>query len=619
MLKGWKPFSKSTINKKPIMKPITRLSPTMRIVLAHLGLILLAGFFAIGSLLVEPSQVGGFLGFSAGRWVVLLVNLFVLAGVIFSVYKVWKNQTGKLEVWLSKENHLFWGFFLAIILFAFSLPAGMGRIPAIRYFAYFGRIRPSLLWLAFASGQFCLTLLFVLRKSILLWFRQFFPEAAVHETTNLSASQKYIVLGIVLVYLSLQVASHLKVRDAIWLPDSIDYIFPATTYNWNEPGLWTHTKPWGAAVLYKLTGSSPATIDAAQTLLSALAWLALAWVFSRSIVASWLRVTALVLILGFSLALSTQMWNHIIQSESLSISLMVLIVAFWLSLLQRWRWGKLFVLIILFGWWIGTRETNVYLSLMIAGILVLVGLFYKQQRFYWAVSAVLVSFCMVNMQISELPTIPRWLYPLTNIVLHRILPNEEYLAFFEVRGMPVSPELLSLSGGLANSGDFAVFNNPALKDVEDWLYRKGKDTYIHFLIRHPVYTLTSPWLHTRETLMATDFLSYAPQPIFPVMVWGYEKLIFLQSFWLLGMLVFTTTTAVLWARLWKISSFWLVFIFLLLFLPHFYLAWHGDAAEVGRHAIQASVQLRLALWLSLLLALDKIVKNDYRIRTRHRS
>jgi hypothetical protein len=68
-----------------------------------------------------------------------------------------------------------------------------------------------------------------------------------------------------------------------WLPDSIDYIFPAENYGWTEPGLWTHTKPWGAAVLYKLTGSSPVTIAAVQTILSVLAWLLLASVFSRII------------------------------------------------------------------------------------------------------------------------------------------------------------------------------------------------------------------------------------------------------------------------------------------------------------------------------------------------
>jgi len=452
----------------------------------------------------------------------------------------------------------------------------------------------------------------------LLWFRQFFPEASARETINLTTPQQYVMLGIALAYLLLQFASHLQVREAIWLPDSIDYIFPATTYNWNEPGLWTHTKPWGAAVLYKLTGSSPVRIDAVQTILSALAWLSLAWVFSRSLLVRWLRVAAFGLLLGFSLSPSVQMWNHIIQSEALSISLMVFIIAVWFSLLRNWRWDKLCALIFLFGWWIGTRETNVYLSLMIAGILVLVGLFFKRQRFYWAVSAALIGFCVVNMQISELPTIPRWLYPLTNTVLHRILPSEEYTSFFEARGMPVSPELLSLSGGLANSGDFAVFNSPALNEMENWLYRKGKDTYVQFLLAHPVYTLTSPWLHVREILAPTDFLSYAPQPVSLMLAWVFENLVFLRPLWLLASLALLTTMAVIRANPWKSGSFWLVFVFLLLFFPHFYLVWHGDAAEVGRHAIQASVQLRLSLWLLFLLALDKIVTNDYGLRTRYR-
>ena len=591
----------------------------MRIILAHLGLIALAGLFVIVSLLIEPSQAGGFLGFSIGRWGVFLINLLVLGGVIFTLYKVWMNQMGVLETWLSQEGHLFQLFFFSIVLFSFSFPAGIGQIPAIRYFTYFGRIQPTLLWFAFASGQVFLALLVVLRKPILRWFRQFFPESSTQETTGLTASQKYILLGIVIVYLSLQVASHLKIREAIWLPDSIDYIFPAETFAWNEVGLWTHTKPWGAAVLYKLTGSSPVAIDAAQTLFSALAWLALAWSFSRVIFVRWLRVAAFGLMLGFSLAPSVQMWNHIIQSESLSISLMVLILAVWFSLLQHWRWDKLFALILLFGWWIGTRETNVYLSLMIAGILALVGLIFKHQRFYWAFSGILIGFCLINMQISEIPTIPRWLYPLTNTVLQRIVPNEEYLSYFETRGMPVTPDLLALSGGFADSQGFAIFNSSDLNEVEVWLYRKGKDTYIRFLLDHPIYTLTSPWKHTSEILISTEILSYAPAPVLPLLEWALENFIFVHPLWFLVLFALTTIAAVIWTRPWKVEAFWLAFIFLVLFFPHFYLVWHGDAAEVGRHAVQASVQLRLVLWLLLLLALDKILKDSYGIRTRHRS
>jgi len=325
-----------------------------------------------------------------------------------------------------------------------------------------------------------------------------------------------------------------------------------------------------------------------------------------------------VLILGFSLAPPVQMWNHIIQSESLAISLMVLILAAWMSLLHKWRWDKLVALVFLFAWWIGTRETNVYLGLLVAGLLLIVGLFFKHQRFYWAVSLLLVLFGYVNTQISEVPTIPRWVYPLTNTVLHRILPDDEFLLYFEAWGMPISPELLSLSGGFADSGNFAVFNHTALDEFERWLYKRGKGVYIRFLIDHPAYTLTSPWQHVRDLLAPRDLLSYAPGQYAPVLVWLFSGIFFPNSLWfvlLLAVIVFVVTLA---TKSWRdLPSFWLVLGFLALFFPHFYFVWHGDAAEVGRHAIQASLQLRLALWLLFLLALDKIVTNG--LRTRYRS
>jgi hypothetical protein len=590
-----------------------RLTPSMQLVIVHVALVASEGVIVVISLLTEPSQSGGFLGFSFGRWAILLLNMFLLAGVCFVLYKVWNNQIGILETWLSSKSNLFGIFFISLILFGVSFPAALGKIPFIRYFVYFGRIRPSLIWLALASGQIWLTLSFVLRKPILLWFRQFFPfDTQAQEIKHLSKKYNIALLGITLLYLASQWWSHLQVEKALWLPDSIDYIFPATTYDWNEIGLWTHTKPWGAAILYKLTGRSPVTIDVVQTILSALAWLTLAWVFSKVIHRPWLRVTAFAIILGFSLAPSVQMWNHIIQSESLSISLMVLILVVWLSLLQRWRWDKLIALIFLFAWWMGTRETNVYLGLLVAGLLLFVGMIYKHQRFYWAVGVLLVFFGYVNMQISEVPTIPRWLYPLTNTVLHRILPNDEFLRYFEAKGLPVSAKLLSLSGGFADSENFAVFNNSALDEVERWLYKRGKEVYIRFLIDHPVYTLTSPWQQIHELLAPQVLMSYAPERYVPLFTCLFGGLFFLDSLWLLLLISALTLVVTLVAKSWRGSpAFWLVLGFLVLFFPHFYLVWHGDAAEVGRHAVQASVQLRLSLWLLFLLALDNIVGRNY--------
>jgi hypothetical protein len=584
------------------------LSPCMQAVFFHGLLVGIEGLVVLVSLLTEPSQSGGFLGFSVGRWGVIFLNLLALIGVISGIYRVRTNQVKELETWLSSEQHLFWLFFISVIFFGFSLPAGLGKIPAIRDFPYFGRIQPSLFWLALASGQVSLTLLFLLRRSILRWFGQFFPlESPFQETRPPTRSQYVTLFGIACLFLAFQFFSLLQVRQAQWLPDSIDYIFPAETYDWNELGLWTHTKPWGAAVLYKLTGSSPAAIRVVQTILSVLAWSSLAWVFSRIIQSGWLRVCVFGLILGFSLAPPVQMWNHIIQSESLSISLLVLILAIWISLLQRWRWEKLIALALLFAWWMGTRETNVYIGLLVAALLFLVGLAYKRQRFYWALSVLLVLFAYVNLQISEIPTIPRWLYPLTNTLLHRILPEEEFLAYFEASGLPVSAQLLSLSGGFANSADFAVFNHHALNEVETWLYRRGKDVYIRFLLDHPVYTLTSPWQHVRELLAPQDLMSYASERYKPALNWLFEGIFFPRSLWLVLALAVSALIATLRANPWQRKPvFWLILGFWVLFFPNFYLAWLGDAAEVGRHAIQASIQLRLALWLHLLLALDTI-------------
>ncbi|RMD62743.1 hypothetical protein D6833_06490, partial [Candidatus Parcubacteria bacterium] len=483
--------------------------------------------------------------------------------------------------------------------------AALGWIPFIRHFAYFGRLRPSLLWLAFASGSVTLTLLVVLRRSILAWLRGFLPLETVSPTMPLTRTQRLVMGGVALGYLALHLNSHLQVRQAMWLPDSIDYIFPATTYGWTEAGLWMHTKPWGAAVLYKLTGSSPTVIDAVQEGLSALAWMALGWVFARFLRPSWLRVTAFGLILGFSLAPAVQMWNHIIQSESLSITLMIAILATWMMLLQTWRWKTWLVLLFLFAWWIGTRETNIYLALFVAGILGLIGLFYKRQRFYWVLSLVLIWFCLFNLRLSEKSVLPHWLYPLTNTILHRILPRQEFVQYFEAHGMPVTPELMALSGGYADSGDFAVFNNNALNDMERWLYQHGKQVYILFLLEHPAYTFLSPWQNLGVLLSPDGLGRYAPPLYKPPLPWLFGSLLFPDSLWLVAGLTLAALAAALFGRIWRAGPLaWLIIGFLTLFWPHIYLVWHGDAAEVGRHAIQASIQVRLGLWLIVLLGLS---------------
>ncbi len=572
----------------------------MRIMQVFLSATALGEIVVIGTLLAEPSQSGGFLGYSIGRWAILVINSFILAGIIFTLYKISVNEAVTLEHWLSRENNLFALFFASFLIFLVSLPTSLGEIEAVRYFTYFGRIQPSLIWLSFSSGVFFFSLL-ILQP---LPLQKFFPDkASVSSQPSLKKSQIILMLGSGILYFVLQIQSFWIVQEAKKLADSSDYTLPASTFAWNDLRLWTFTKPWGAAVFYKLVGVSPTSIDLAQTLFSVFAWLMLAWAFSQVIRNLWLRVIAFYFILGFSLASSIQLWNHVIQSESLSISLMVLMLAIWLLLVKNWHWAVFTLLIFLFAWWIGTRETNIYLSLLIAGSLVLIGFFYKNQRFYWILSILIVIFSYQNMQISKMLTMKRWLYPLTNIVLHRILPNEEFLAYFEEENMPVSPELLALSGNFAHHDDFALFNSLALNDAESWMLKSAKKVYIQFLLTHPIYTLKSPWENLETMLSPKSVESYAPEKYAPFMAWLFGGVFYPNSLWLLLLLALLGVIGIKFS-LKKGSVFFLIFGLLLLFFPHFYLAWHGDALEVARHAIQASIALRLALWLLLFLSAD---------------
>ena len=565
-----------------------------------LGVTAFGGIFVVGALLVEPSQSGGFLGYSTGRWAILILNSLILTGIIFTFYKISVNQASSLERWLSRENNLFFLFFASFLIFLISIPISLGKIEIIRYFTYFGRIQPSLIWLSFSSGVFFFSLL-ILQP---LPLQKFFPDKAdASSQPSLKKKQIILMLGAGILYFALQMQSFLIVREAKKLVDSSDYTLPASTFAWNDLRLWTFTKPWGAAVFYKLVGVSPSGIDLAQTLFSIFAWLMLAWAFSQIIRNYWLRVIVFFFILGFSLASSVQLWNHVIQSESLSISLMVLILATWLLLAKKWHWAIFTLLIFLFAWWIGTRETNIYLSLLVAGSLALIGLFYKKQRFYWILSILIVIFSYQNVQISKMLTMKRWLYPLTNIVLYRILPNEEFLAYFAEENMPISPELLALSGNFAHDDDFALFNSRALNDAETWMLKSGKKVYIQFLLTHPIYTLKSPWENLERMLSPKGVENYAPQKYAPFMAGLFGGIFYPNSLWLLLFLTLLSLISIKFS-LKKSSVFGLLFGFLLLFFPHFYIAWHGDALEVARHAIQASIALRLALWLLLFFSAD---------------
>ena len=71
-----------------------RFTSPIQVVIFHSVLIALEGIIGISALLVEPSQSGGFLGFSVGRWAILLANLVAVGGIFFEGDNVMYDDTG---------------------------------------------------------------------------------------------------------------------------------------------------------------------------------------------------------------------------------------------------------------------------------------------------------------------------------------------------------------------------------------------------------------------------------------------------------------------------------------------------------------------------------------------
>jgi hypothetical protein len=249
---------------------------------------------------------------------------------------------------------------------------------------------------------------------------------------------------------------------------------------------WANARPPIFPLLLKVYDADVIRVAAFQTAFSIFAWGTLALVIAYSFKGI-LRPLAFALILALSLDSHIAGWDLVLLTESLSISLLVLFLAAWLWLLRGWSWGKVAVLSLVALPWAFTRDTNGWILLMIAGLLLLGVLFFKARRTYLALALVFAAIFALSNLSADIGQ--RWVFPFQNVLAQRILTDQKALAYFEDCGMPVTPELLDLAGGYANSGERAFYTEPALGSYRVWLHANGKSCYMRWLFSRPLCCL----------------------------------------------------------------------------------------------------------------------------------
>ncbi len=368
---------------------------------------------------------------------------------------------------------------------------------------------------------------------------------------------------------------------------------------------WADARPFVFPLLLKIAQQDTSLTAAIQLGLSILAWGVLAFMVSRNLQSFILRPIAFGLILAFSLDRHIAGWDFVMMTESLSISLFVLFLALGIWLLESWRPQKAAALV-LSGFLLAfTRDTNAWLLMMLAGLILLAVLLKWTSR---QAIVLVISFGVIFvLNLLDANRGLRWVFPLGNLIGQRVLPDESAVEFFKDCRMPVSPTLMELAGQFANTQERAMFEDPELGPFRTWLMDDAPGCYSRWLLADPIRSTNAVFQEFDRLVAFTEVDKYFSRAYDPLMPVRLGKLLYPErlAIWI-WVLTSLAALAAIWKRLWSENLLWSAFVCLnMLVFPHLYLTWHGDAMAPERHALSVGVQLYLSFWVLILLLVEK--------------
>lgn len=361
-----------------------------------------------------------------------------------------------------------------------------------------------------------------------------------------------------------------------------------------------------------------------QLVVSAFAWLVLAFTLAARFPGRVLGVVAFCATLLISLSSDVLMWDRMILSESISTSLFVLLVACWM----RFAWGVTTAGTVCFvslaGLWSFAREANSVLLLPFAAMLLCWLWWYlpggsSERRRCAAAVAMLLVIVAATTFISRRGD--RWVFPLLNVIGIRVLPSAERVAFYQARGMPVNERLLAMSGEFAGDQDWAFYRSPELESFRAWLMARGTDVYAEDLLSHPVRSLTEP-LQDTHFYVCPDFWPYRPPGLVELLPQvgqaefcgrsGSLAVVFASVLVGAGLVIFTARARPRMAAA-KALGLLVAAANLLGWIPLVWLIWHAiGGMETSRHVFSGTIALRLATVITAVEVVDLILTRSAR-------
>ena len=320
----------------------------------------------------------------------------------------------------------------------------------------------------------------------------------------------------VIAYLTLSWAATPHVFDQF--PDSPTYL--TISFLGHAERLWT------IPVLY-FFGGSPAGRVAFQTLIGVGSWIALSVQFGRVLRTRFIRRISQALVLLVSLCPPIIQWNRIILSESIAISLTVLLLATALALARRMDPRALAAFLVVALLWTFTRQVQAFIVITLVIPFVLLAWRRPPARQLALLGGTGIAVIGVWGTLTALQTSsvsPSGLaatnpseVQLAGIIQYRASTDAGELSYLHSHGLPRTsalkiPPPFSRVGQPVNVSQFGdPFAEYRLADdpkFKQWADRSGEHVYLKYLISHPITTVFQPIVNAPQLLaMNPDYIS----------------------------------------------------------------------------------------------------------------
>lgn len=375
-------------------------------------------------------------------------------------------------------------------------------------------------------------------------------------------------------------------------------------------------RPWTVPLLYALVGDGTARV-VAHALLGAVAWGALALTLAEVLRHPKVRVAAAAVVMVLGLVGPVANYDATITSETVAISLLVLLVAAWIRLAVHPTVARAAGVVAVSVFFTFTRNDHPMLVTLTALAAVYLAGRYGERAWRVAAAGLLVVSGWGWYAMSQNDEIQR--HNLALVIANRVIPDAGATAWFTDRGMPL-PSGVEPVVGFVGGDTVGAFD----ADVEwnEWAAESGTTTYGLWLLTHPTTLFLDPWpdlFGLRNTTLELDqhpvvllapidrygrMHTVVPEPV-EQLVWGGTSAapVVLAGGWLA--VEGYRRREGLRTRLGPVRA--VAAAALVVGLGHVLFVWHVSPLELGRLAMVAATTIHVALVVLITVTVDRRV------------